>query len=59
MPEPNIIIIAGGSGMKEGAIPWLKRVVLERRYLPVGAAQKNIQVFSIEEFLLWANQTFK
>ena len=59
MPEPNIIIIAGGGGMKQGAIPWLKRVVLERRYLPIGAAQKNIQVFSIEEFLLWANQTFK
>ena len=59
MPEPNIIIIAGGGGMKQGAIPWLKRVVLERRYLPVGAAEKNIQVFSIEEFLLWANQTFK
>ena len=59
MPEPNIIIIAGGGGMKEGAIPWLKKVVLERRYLPVGAIEKNIQVFSIEEFLLWANQTFK
>ena len=59
MPEQDIIIIAGGGGMKKGAIPWLKRVVLERRYLPSGAAEKNIQVFSIEEFLLWANQTFK
>ncbi|MGV2827586.1 PD-(D/E)XK nuclease superfamily protein [Myxosarcina sp. GI1(2024)] len=59
MPEPNIIIIAGRGGMKEGAIPWLKRVVLERPYLPDGAANKNIQVFSIEEFILWANQTLK
>lgn len=59
MPEPNIIIIAGGGGMKEGTIPWLKRVVLERRYLSVRAAEKNIQVFSIEEFLLWANQTLR
>lgn len=59
MPEQDIIIIAGGGGMKKGVIPWLKRVVLERRYLLIGAVEKNIQVFSLEEFLLWANQTFK
>lgn len=59
MPEPNIILIAGGGGMKEGAIPWLKRVVLERCYLPNDAVEKNIQVFSIEEFLLWANRTLR
>jgi hypothetical protein len=59
MPEQDIIIIAGGGGMKKGVIPWLKRVVLERRYLLIGAVEKNIQVFSIEEFLLWANQTLR
>lgn len=59
MPEPNIIIIAGGGGMKEGAIPWLKRVVLEKRYLHNEATNKNIQVLSLEEFILWANQTLR
>lgn len=59
IPEPNVIIIVGGGGMKKGAISWLKRVVSERAYLPDRAANKNIQVFSLEEFILWANQTFK
>lgn len=45
--------------MKKGAIPWLKRVVLEKRYFPDGIEEKNIQVFSLEEFILWANQTLK
>ena len=59
MPEPNIIIVAGGGGMKEGAIRWLKRAVSERRYLPANAESKNIKIFAIEEFLLWANKTLK
>lgn len=59
MPEPNVIIIAGGGGMKKGAIPWLKRVVLGRSYFSEGIEEKNIQVFSLEEFILWANQTLK
>ncbi len=59
MPETDIIIIAGGGGMKKGAIPWLKGVVSKRRYLTSGATQKSIQVFSLEEFILWANQTLK
>lgn len=59
MPEQDIIIIAIAGGMKKGVIPWLKRVVLERRYLLIGAVEKNIQVFSLEEFLLWANQTLR
>ncbi|BAU64345.1 hypothetical protein STA3757_17170 [Stanieria sp. NIES-3757] len=56
MPEQNIIIITGGGGMKEGVIRWLKRVVLERRYLPDGVEEKNINIFSLEEFILWANK---
>lgn len=58
MPEQNIIIIAGGGGMKKGAISWLKKVVLEQHYLSSKVGEKNIQIFSIEEFLLWANQIF-
>jgi len=59
MPEQNIIIIAGGGGMKKGTIPWLKRVVLEQRYFVDRVEGKNINIFSLEEFILWANQTFK
>lgn len=59
MPEQDIIIIAGGGGMKKGVIPWLKRVVLERRYIPDGVEGKNIKIFSLEEFILWANKTLQ
>jgi hypothetical protein len=59
MPEKNIIIIAGGGGMKKGAIPWLKRAVLERHYFPDDVEKKNINIFSLDEFIRWANQTLK
>lgn len=55
IPEKDRIIIAGGGGMKKGTIPWLKRVVQEKRYLPIDSDTKNIQVFTIEEFIIWAN----
>lgn len=59
MPENEIIIIAGGGGMKEGAIPWLKRAVSEKLYTTASTPQKEIKVFSLEEFLCWANKTLK
>jgi hypothetical protein len=57
MPETDIIIIAGGGGMKQGAIPWLKTTVLTKKYLLNSVLNKNIQVFTIDEFLRWANTT--
>jgi hypothetical protein len=59
MPENDIIIVAGGGGMKEGALPWLKRAVEGNLYLSIATPQKSIQVFSIDEFLRWANRTLK
>jgi hypothetical protein len=59
MPENDIIIVAGGGGMKEGAIPWLKRAVNENLYSSVSVPQKKIQVLSLDEFLRWANRTLK
>lgn len=59
MPETDIIIIAGGGGMKPGAIPWLKGAVSSKKYVLPGMPEKNIQVFSIEEFLAWANKVLR
>ena len=59
MPETDIIIIAGGGGMKPGAIPWLKDAVSQKKYVRPGIPEKNIQVFSIEEFMTWANRTLQ
>ena len=59
MPETDIIIIAGGGGMKPGAIPWLKAAVSQKKYVLPGMPDKNIQVFSIEEFMAWANKILR
>ncbi|MGF1535329.1 MAG: PD-(D/E)XK nuclease superfamily protein [Elainellaceae cyanobacterium] len=59
MPEDDIIVIAGGGGMKPGAIPWLRTAVAQGKYRSPGAARKNIQVFSLEEFLAWANRALR
>ncbi len=59
MPETDIIVIAGGGGMKPGAIPWLKEAVRQKKYVRPGMPEKNIQVFNIEEFMTWANKTLR
>ncbi len=59
MPERDIIVIAGGGGMKPGAIPWLRTAVAQEKYLAIGAPKKRIQIFSLEEFLAWANRTLR
>lgn len=59
MPETDIIIIAGGGGMRSGALPWLKEAVRQKRYMLPDAPKKNVQVFSIDEFLQWANKTLR
>ena len=59
MPEEEIIILYGGAGWKSGAIPWLKRAVIEKKYVVDKNSEKIIKVFTIDEFLTWANNTFK
>lgn len=58
MPEKNIIIVFGGSGAKPGAIRWLKSASNKNLYMnPDG--QKDIKIMSLEEFVIWANRTFR
>jgi hypothetical protein len=59
MPERDIIIIAGGGGMKPGAIPWLKEAVRQRTYVLPDMPEKNVQIFNIDEFLVWVNRTLR
>ncbi|MEO0408489.1 MAG: PD-(D/E)XK nuclease superfamily protein [Cyanobacteria bacterium P01_A01_bin.135] len=58
IPE-DVIIIVGGGGAKPGAIAWLRDAVAQRKYLSSGAIAKSIQVFSLEEFLAWANRKLR
>lgn len=59
MPEKTIIIVVDGGGAKAGAIDWLKRTAKEKRYLPSDQMDKEILVFTLAEFLCWANKTFR
>lgn len=60
IPENDIIIIVGGGGMKKGAIQWLKDAVEKKLYqiLDPSAPTKQVRVFTIDDFLSWANRTF-
>jgi len=56
MPEKNIIIIIDGGGCKQGALNWLKNSIQEFKYQNDNS--KNIRVFSLMEFITWANKAF-
>ena len=58
MPEDNIIIVIDGNGWKKGAVEWLKLAVENRLFTPKDY-KKNIKVYSISEFMTWANLTFR
>ncbi len=58
MPEPQIFIVYGGEGAKAGAVAWLRQAVKEGRYRP-SSSNKTVQVFSVEQFMAWANKTFR
>ena len=58
MPEPDIAMRVDGGGAKAGAVARLRRVAAERRYLPPDVP-KRIQVFTLAEFIAWANKTFR
>ena len=58
MPEKNIIILIDGDGWKTGSILWLKDAAKNAPYPTATAKSKNIQVFSLTEFMTWANNFF-
>ncbi len=51
MPEPMIVILIDGKGYKDGALAWLKRAA-------AACGGKDIRVFDMAEFVIWANSTF-
>jgi hypothetical protein len=59
MPENNIIIIVDGQGAKPGAINWLSQAARLKLYTNERNRDKNIQVMSLAEFIIWVNQTFR
>jgi hypothetical protein len=56
--EEDVIIIIDGGGMKPEALKWLKEAAKYKKYMPVHTS-KSIQVFSLSEFLRWANMTLQ
>ena len=58
MPENDIIVLIDGNGWKKGAINWLKEAVDQRKYTNSKMKNKNIKVFSLTEFITWANNNF-
>jgi len=57
MPENEIIIIIDGGGYKKGSLKWLKESVENAKYQT--GEPKNISVFSLSEFIKWANKRFR
>lgn len=54
MPEPMVVILIDGRGYKEGALMWLKRAAVACSESRI----KEIKVFDMSEFVIWANTTF-
>ena len=50
MPEPTVFILIDGGGYKNGALTWLKNAT-------ASYSEKDIRVFSMMEFTIWANST--
>ena len=59
MPENHIIIVIDGNGWKKGAVEWLKTAVATKKYTTPQNAGKLIQVLNLQEFMTWANNTFR
>lgn len=56
IPEEKIIIIVDGGGYKNGALQWLKDAAASGKYQD--KRTKDIKVFSLVEFISWANRIF-
>ncbi len=59
MPEDHVIIIIGGDGFKKGAVTWIKDAVRKRKYTTAENKDKKIDVFSLTDFMAWANTTLR
>ena len=59
MPEKEIVIIVDGDGAKAGAITWLQETVKSKKYTSDSNNDKTIHVFSLAEFIKWANIRFR
>lgn len=59
MPEDEIVIILDGGGAKEQAVQWLRNMVKKRWLLDDDVSKKTIYVFSVSEFITWANKTLR
>jgi hypothetical protein len=58
MPEDNIFIVLDGGGAKPTAVKWLKDAAKSRQFIPVDS-QKQVDVFSLTEFIAWANKKLR
>jgi hypothetical protein len=58
IPEKEIIVIIEETGMKKGAVPWLKKAVAEKKYTDNHTHKKVIRVMNWDEFSEWAESTF-
>jgi hypothetical protein len=56
--EEDAIVVIDGGGMKPAALKWLKEAAKYKKYMPAHSS-KSIQVFSLSEFLRWANTTLQ
>ena len=59
MPETEIVIIVDGGGARQGAIAWLKEVGKSKKYTSEHNRNKIIHIFSLSEFIQWANIQFR
>ena len=59
LPEKEIVIIVDGGGAKVGAITWLQETVKSKKYTSDYNNDKIIHVFSLAEFIKWANIRFR
>jgi hypothetical protein len=58
IPEKQIMILIDGAGWKSGAIKWLRDAVKNKKYTTPENNDKTILVFTLVEFITWANNTF-
>ncbi len=58
MPEKDILLLIDGDGWKTGSIEWLKNAVKNLQYTTDASKNKHIRVFSLAEFMTWANNFF-
>ena len=59
MPENQIIIILDGDGFKKGSKIWLENAVKNNKYCFAHDKKKIIEVFSLSEFIVWANKILR